>query len=101
MDMHSMKFLAIFEAAGKWSISYRCASILYNQGSISSIQQPESRCIISEDAEKPADARIKSGKYTKAKAAWKFSVKSMFPLKFSFFLASVYTNCKTQLATPA
>ncbi len=63
-----MKFLSTFEAAEKWGISHRRVSILCNQGRISGAQRAGSRWIIPEDAEKPADARIKSGKYIKESA---------------------------------
>lgn len=58
-----------FETAEKWGISHRRVSILCNQGRISGAQRAGSRWIIPEDAEKPADARIKSGKYIKERAA--------------------------------
>ena len=84
-----MKYLSTFETAEKWGISHRhvsvppapapppsptCishrhVSVLCNQGRISGAQRAGSRWIIPEDAEKPADARIKSGKYIKERAA--------------------------------
>lgn len=64
-----MKFLSTFETAEKWGISHRRVSILCNQGRISGAQRAGSRWIIPEDAEKLADARIKSGKYIKERAA--------------------------------
>lgn len=64
-DRLSMKFLSTFETAEKWGISHRRVSILCNQGRISGAQRAGSRWIIPEDAEKPADARIRSGKYIK------------------------------------
>ena len=45
-----MKYLSTFEVAEKWGISHRRVGILCN-----------------ENAEKPADARVKSGKYIKSK----------------------------------
>lgn len=63
-----MKYLSTFETAEKWGISHRRVSILCNQNRISGAQRAGSRWIIPEDAEKPADARIKSGKYVKAKS---------------------------------
>ena len=60
-----MKYLSTFEAAGKWGISHRRVSILCNQDRIPGAQRAGSRWIIPEDAEKPADARIKTGKYIK------------------------------------
>ncbi|MFR8126252.1 MAG: helix-turn-helix domain-containing protein [Acutalibacter sp.] len=54
-----------FEIAEKWGISPRRVGILCNQGRIPGAQRAGSRWIIPEDAEKPTDARIKSGKYRK------------------------------------
>ena len=62
-----MKFLSTFEAAEKWGISHRRVSVLCNQGRITGAQRAGSRWIIPEDAVKPADARIKSGKYVKGR----------------------------------
>ncbi len=64
-----MKFLSTFEAAEKWGISHRRVSVLCNQGRITGAQRAGSRWIIPDDAEKPADARIKSGKYVKERTA--------------------------------
>ena len=64
-----MKFLSTYETAEKWGISHRHVSVFCNQGRISGTQLAGSRWIIPEDAEKPADARIKSGKYIKERAA--------------------------------
>lgn len=60
-----MKYMSTFEAAEKWGISHRRVSILCNQDRIPGAQRAGSRWIIPEDAEKPNDARIKSGKYIK------------------------------------
>ena len=60
-----MKFLSTFEAAEKWGISHRRVSVLCNQGRITGAQRAGSRWIIPDDAEKPADARIKSGNMSK------------------------------------
>lgn len=66
-EVQRMKYLSTFEAAEKWGISRRRVSILCNEGRIPGAQRAGSRWIIPEDAEKPADARIKNGKYMKAK----------------------------------
>lgn len=62
-----MKYMSTFEAADKWGISHRRVSILCNQDRIPGAQRAGSRWIIPEDAEKPSDARVKSGKYIKSK----------------------------------
>ena len=66
-DGVGITYLSTFEAAEKWGISHRRVSILCNEGRIPGAQRAGSRWIIPEDAEKPADARIKNGKYMKAK----------------------------------
>ena len=60
-----MKYLSTFEIAEKWGISPRRVGILCNQDRIPGAQRAGSSWIIPEDAEKPTDARIKSGKYRK------------------------------------
>ena len=62
-----MKYMSTFEIAEKWGISHRRVSILCNQNRIPGAQRAGSRWIIPEDAEKPNDERIKSGKYLKSK----------------------------------
>ena len=63
-----MKYLSTFEVAKKWGIAHRRVAILCNENRIPGAQRAGSRWIIPEDAEKPADARIKSGKYRKLKS---------------------------------
>ena len=60
-----MKYLSTFEAAEKWGLSPRRVGVLCNENRIPGAQRAGSRWIIPEDAEKPKDARIKSGKYIK------------------------------------
>ena len=62
-----MKYLSTFEVAEKWGISPRRVGILCNNDRIPGAQRAGSSWIIPEDAEKPTDARIKSGKYIKQK----------------------------------
>lgn len=62
-----MKYLSTFEIAEKWGISHRRVAILCNENRIPGAQRAGSRWIIPENAEKPADARIKSGRYRKPK----------------------------------
>ena len=56
-----MKYLSTFEVAEKWGISHRRVGILCNENRIPGAQRA------GENAEKPADARGKSGKYIKSK----------------------------------
>ena len=62
-----MKYISASEAAAKWNISARRVSTLCAEGRIPGAQKAGSYWIIPEDAQKPADARIKSGKYIKNK----------------------------------
>ena len=57
-----MKYLSIKETAVRWGISERRIQVLCKQNRIP------------DDAQKPADARIKSGKYVKRKNAKKSNV---------------------------
>ena len=56
-----MKYLSTFEIAEKWGISPRRVGVLCNQDRIPVAHRTGGRWIIPEDAEKPGDARIKSG----------------------------------------
>ena len=60
-----VRYLSTFEVAEKWGISPRRVGVLCSQNRIPGAQRAGGRWIIPEDAEKPADARIKSGKYVK------------------------------------
>ena len=62
-----MRYLSTFEVAEKWGLSLCRVGILCNENRIPGAQRAGSRWIIPEDVEKPADARIKSGKYIKNK----------------------------------
>lgn len=63
-----MKFLSTQEAGEKWNLSKRRVAILCAEGRIPNVQKTGNTWLIPEDANKPADARIKSGKYIKTKA---------------------------------
>lgn len=60
-----MKYISAIEAAKRWNLSRRRVITLCNNGRIEGTQKAGATWIIPEDAEKPADARIKSGKYIK------------------------------------
>ena len=57
-----MKYISASEAAAKWGLSSRRVGLLCNEGRIEGAQKAGAMWIIPEDAEKPRDARIKSGK---------------------------------------
>lgn len=62
-----MKYISTAQAAKKWGISSRRVALLCGQKRISGAQKAGNTWILPEDANKPADARIKSGKYVKKK----------------------------------
>ncbi len=62
-----MKYLSITETAERWGISTRRIQILCKDGRIPGTILIGRTWGIPDDAEKPADARIKSGKYIKNK----------------------------------
>ena len=62
-----MKYLSAKEAADKWGISDRRVQILCNQDSIPGVIRIGNIWGIPDDAEKPKDERVKSGKYIKEK----------------------------------
>ncbi len=63
-----MKFITTTEAGKKWNLSSRRIGVLCSEGRIPGIQKAGNTWLIPDDAEKPADARIKSGKYIKTKS---------------------------------
>lgn len=60
-----MGFLTTTQASKKWGISSRRIQILCAEGRISGAMRIGTIWAIPENAEKPKDARIKSGKYIK------------------------------------
>jgi len=60
-----MKYISTTEAAAKWNLSKRRVVVLCSEGRIDGAQKAGSTWIIPDNAEKPGDARIKSGKYIK------------------------------------
>lgn len=62
-----MEYLSISQVAEKWRLSTRRINVLCSEGRIPGAMKIGSYWAIPEDAEKPADARIKSGRYVKIK----------------------------------
>ncbi|MCR5543462.1 MAG: helix-turn-helix domain-containing protein [Eubacterium sp.] len=60
-----MEYITIKEAAEKWNISVRRVQTLCNEGSIPGVKKFGHAWAIPDDADKPKDKRIKSGKYIK------------------------------------
>ena len=62
-----MDYLSIKQTAEKWGICVRRVQTLCTEGRIEGTQRIGHQWIIPANAEKPKDARIKSGKYIKVK----------------------------------
>jgi len=60
-----MEYITANEAADKWGISSRRVHTLCNEGRINGATRLGNVWAIPKDAQKPTDARIKSGKYIK------------------------------------
>ena len=58
-----MDYMTIAEAAEKWGISSRRVQILCASGRVSGTERLGRSWAIPKEAEKPGDARIKSGRY--------------------------------------
>ena len=65
--MASNDFMPVSKVAEKWGISERGIQVLCGEGRIDGAFRIGKAWIIPSDAKKPADARIKSGKYIKKK----------------------------------
>lgn len=60
-----MNYLSVSQTAEKWGISTRRIQILCGEGRIPGAMRIGAFWAIPDDAAKPADARIKNGKYIK------------------------------------
>lgn len=60
-----MGYLSIRQTSEKWKLSVRWINDLCSEGRISGATKIGSYWAIPEDATKPKDARVKSGKYIK------------------------------------
>lgn len=58
-----MEYMTITEAAAEWDLSNRRIQTLCSEGRIDGAERLGRNWAIPKDATKPADARIKSGKY--------------------------------------
>ena len=60
-----MDYISTIEAGEKWNLSHRRVAILCAEERIPGVKKIGNTWLIPADAEKPADARVKSGKYIK------------------------------------
>ena len=61
----SSKYMSSSQAAAKWGLSARRVALLCEQERIRDAEKIGNSWVIPIDAEKPIDARIKSGRYIK------------------------------------
>lgn len=61
-----MEFITVKQAAEKWGLSERRLQTMCNDGVIPGVVKFGHAWAIPENAEKPVDKRIKSGKYIKS-----------------------------------
>lgn len=60
-----MEYLSIRQTAEKWGLSKRRVQVLCSEERIPGAMKIDSSWVVPSNAEKPVDARIKSGKYIK------------------------------------
>lgn len=62
-----MNYLTVTQTGKKWGISSRRVIVLCNENRVLGAQKLSASWIVPENAEKPADARIRSGRYVRLK----------------------------------
>ena len=62
-----MEYMTVLEAAKKWELTVRRIQKLCEDNRIAGVSRFGRSWMIPADAEKPADARLKTGKYRKDK----------------------------------
>lgn len=60
-----MEYLSISQVAEKWGIKQRRIRVLCTEGRINGAYKERAYWLIPENAEKPKDERVKSGRYRK------------------------------------
>lgn len=60
-----MEYITVREASEKWNLSERRLQTMCNEGLIEGVRKFGHSWAIPQNAEKPADKRIKTGKYVK------------------------------------
>ena len=60
-----MDYISTIEAGEKWNLSHRRVAILCFEERIPGVKKVGNTWLIPTDSEKPADARVKTGKYKK------------------------------------
>lgn len=67
MERVNMEYLSVSQVAEKWGIKQRRIRVLCAEGRVSGAYKVGAYWLIPEDAEKPKDERIKTGKYIRNK----------------------------------
>jgi hypothetical protein len=62
----AVDYISTIEAGEKWNLSHRRVATLCSEGRIPGVKKVGNTWLIPADADKPADARIKTGKYMKS-----------------------------------
>ena len=61
----AVDYISTVEAGEKWNLSHRRVAILCSEDRIPGVKKIGNTWLIPANAEKPADARVKTGKYIK------------------------------------
>ena len=64
----AVDYISTIEAGEKWNLSHRRVAILCFEGRIPGVKKVVNTWLIPADAAKPADARVKTGKYIKSQS---------------------------------
>ena len=64
----AVDYISTIEAGEKWNLSHRRVAILCAEGRIPGVKKVGNTWLIPADAVKPADARVKTGKYIKSQS---------------------------------
>jgi len=67
MERVNMEYLSVSQVAEKWGIKQRRIRVLCAEGRVPGAYKVGAYWLIPEDAEKPKDERIKTGKYIRNK----------------------------------
>ena len=67
MERVNMEYLSVSQVAEKWGIKQRRIRVLCAEGRIPGAYKVGAYWLIPEDAQKPKDERIKTGKYIRNK----------------------------------
>ena len=64
----AVDYISTIEAGEKWNLSHRRVAILCSEERIPGVKKVGNTWLIPADAVKPADARVKTGKYIKSQS---------------------------------